>query len=320
MIRHVRYLAIASILVTLAVVIPAGCKTEKPPTPSGIDLSKTLVPNVDLDAYIYVKQDKPTRIPGKAIGASANANVESMALWGIAKEGGFAVAGALTFTSAADASKIRDQVPSQAGVWTAVSDRTVYFVRGSGPAEDSLKTPISKNDFKYYQDKDILAELALFPNGGNTKPAAVVIVKPNKSLVTLLANHTDRQTSDLMNALMSYAQVQSVIAALYAPAPIDVADLAQRLERGNIWESEVGVLASVKSGLPGALVGPIATTYLGNAGYTTTTVGALTLYKGSLNAGGKSIPVMLSVEGNRIYTTASGKESYARTLLTGIKR
>ena len=93
------------------------------------------------------------------------------------------------------------------------------------------------------------------------------------------------------------------------------------MERGTIWESDLGIVASVKSGLPGFLVSPIASRFLDNAGYTVADVGGLSLYKGSLDAGnGKSIPVLLSLEGSSMLVAASGKESYAQTLIASVNR
>jgi len=197
----------------------------------------------------------------------------------------------------------------------------MYFVQGSGVVAEQLKTAISKNDFKYYNDQTALLEVAQLPNSGTTKLAAIAIVKPSKPLVNLVAKYSDSRTSSILDTLVTWGRVQVIAAGLCAPQQIDVADVMQKLALGTIWESDLGIVASVKSGLPGFLVSPAASRFLDDAGYTRANVGGLTLYKGSLNASsGKSVPVLLSLEGNRIFAAASGKESYAETIIAGVNR
>lgn len=318
--KFIGYLAVTCLLVVLGTIILVGCRGEKPPAPSGIDLSSTLVPNLELDAYVYIKQENPTNIPKSIIGAPADVGVESMAIWGVAQGDEFSIGGALILTSAADAARIQSQIPANA-VWAAVSDRTIYFVQGSGAPAEKLKSTIARNDFKYYNNESALAEVAQLPNSANTKMAAVAILKPSKPILKLIAKYSDRQTGDMVNTLVTAARLEWITAGLYAPKQIDIVDVARRLSSGSIWEADLGIAASVKSGLPGFLVGSIGGKLLENAGYATVDVGGLGLYKGSLDAGGgRAVPVFLSLVGDRMFAAASGKESYAQTLITAFKR
>ncbi len=318
--KLIRSLAVTCLLVVLGVVILVGCSRQKPPAPAGIDLSSTLVPNLDLDAYVYIKQESPTNIPKSLIAAPSDLSVESLAIWGVAQGDEFNIGGALRLASAADAARIRSQIPGNV-VWTAISDRVIYFVQGSGAASEKLRSTIARNDFKYYQDEKALTEVAQLPNSAGSKMAAVAMVKPSQPILKLLAKYGDRQTSDMINTLVTAGRVEWMTAGLYAPKQIDIADVAQRLVSGSIWGADLGIAASVKSGLPGFLITPIASKFLENAGYVTVNVGGLSLYKGSLDAGGsKTIPVLLSLDGDRMFAAASGKESYAQTLITSVKR
>ena len=81
------------------------------------------------------------------------------------------------------------------------------------------------------------------------------------------------------------------------------------------------MLALIKSRLPGFVVSPIVKNILENAGYIETTIGELTLYKGSLGVdNGNGIPIFIRIEGNRIYATISGQESYAQTIISNVTR
>ncbi len=321
--RTIKSLSFAGLVVILAgaAVIPIGCRAQPAPSPAGIDLSSTMVPNLDMDVYAYFKQDSPTKIPRSLVGSPSDVSVASLAIWGLTANDQLTTGGALTLTSAADATSINSRIPAQAGVWTSVSDRTIYFVQGSGPAADSLRTAISKNDFKRYQEQDSLGQVARLPSAGSTKLAAIAVVKPSKSVLKIAGTVTGQKTADMISSLAGVGQLQTVVVGLYAPGQIDLNDLAERAGRGTLWEANLGMVALVRSGLPGAVVGPIATKFLENAGYTAATLGGLTVYKGTLDAGrGGVIPFYLNVNGNSLTLVASGKDQYAQTLITGVKQ
>lgn len=304
--------------------ITVGCQeevTQPPPTSTHSDLSTTLVPNIELDMYVYVKQDNPTTVPKDLVDTPLDVVSESLALWGIPTEDSIILGGGLTFVSAADAVKIHAQISGQAKIWTKLSERTIYFVQGSGIVAETMKAAISKNDFKYYDDENALREVALLPDSGTAKLAAIGIVIPSGTLMELIANNINPDYSGMVNTLLTQARLQVVTVGLYAPQQIDVAEITQRIERGSIWESDLGILALIKSGLPGFVVSPIIKNILDDAGYVETTIGELTLYKGSLDVGnGKDIPILIRVEGNRIYATVSGQESYVRMIIANTAR
>lgn len=305
-------------------IIAVGCQeevTQPPAAPTRSDLSTTLVPNIDIDMYVYAKQDNPTTVPKGLVGTSLDVVAESLALWGIPTEDAFILGGGLTFVSVADAAEIHAQISGQAEIWTKLSDRTIYFVQGSGTVAETMKAAISKNNFKQYGDQNALREVALLPDSGTTKLATIGIVIPSGTLTELIANNINPDYSGTVNTLLTQARLQVITVGLYAPQQIDVAEITQRIERGSIWESDLGILALIKSGLPGFVVSPIVKNMLDDSGYVETTIGELTLYKGSLDVGnGKDIPILIRVEGNRIYATVSGQESYARMIITNAAR
>ncbi|MFC2066345.1 hypothetical protein ACFLUO_04705 [Chloroflexota bacterium] len=301
-------------------IITVGCHEEvaqPPATSTHSELSTTLVPNMNLDMYVYAKQDNPTIVPKEFIGATSDVVAESLSLWGIPTEDTIILGGGLTFTSGTDATKTHSQIPSQTEFWTKLSDRTIYFVQGSGVIAENLKAAISKNDFKYYDDQEALPEIALLPNSEATTLAVVGIVKPSEVLMKMIADNISPEYSDMINTLLTWARLQVIAVGLYAPQQIDVAEIAQKVERGSIWESDLGILALIKTGLPGFVTGPIVKNILKSSGYVETTINELTLYKGSLDAGsGNTVPILIRIEGNRIYATVSGQESYAWALIT----
>jgi len=285
-------------------------------------LASTLVPNTDLDLYVYVKQDNPTTLPKDMIDLPLDVSVESFAIWGISANDDFAFGGGIALTSTDDAANAYTQITPQKDTWTAVSGNTIFFVQGSGTAAEALKTAISNNDFKYYDDRESLQEVAAFPDGETIKRVATGIVKPSKTLVNRIVKIAAPESSDLVNMILTMVRLEVIAGGLYASHQIDVAEMAKAVNTGgSIWESDAGVLVLIKSGLPGFVVSPVVKMALRRSDYTEVYLGGLTLFQGSLTIeDGKSVPILVRVEGNRVFFAVAGKESYAQTLITSVKR
>ncbi len=253
------------------------------------------------------------------VGISLDVVVESLALWGVPTEDAFILGGGLTLVSTADAARTYAQLSAQAETWTKLSGRTIYFVQGSGVVAEAMKAAISQNNFKQYDDRNTLLEVARLPDGGTTKLVAIGIVVPGETLMELIAENIGIEYSGTVKALLTLARLQVVMVGLYARQQIDIAEVTQKIEIGSILEFDLGILALIKTGLPGIIVSPIVKKVLDNAGYVATTTGELTLYQGSLDAGdGNDIAILLRVEGNRIYVAVSGQEAYARTIILNV--
>jgi hypothetical protein len=322
MVSKVLFVGISSLALVVSACASATTTTPTPTVATSLsdELSATMVPNTDIDMYFFVKQATPTTVPKSLIGTPIDIVAESLSLWGIVNEDNYTIGGALVFASAADAALIESEIPGQSETWTELSDRTIYLVQGSGAAADELKAAITSNDFKRYDDTMALDEVALMPSGGSTIPAAVLIIKPNQAMIDQVKQYADQASSDMLNTIFSWARPQVITLGLYAPQQIDIVDLVQRLEQNTVWDVDLGVVVSIKSAWPGFIVSPIAGRILDNSGYTKTTLGDLTVYDGSFDAGGTAVSVLLNIVGNRLWATTSSQESYARTLMTAITR
>lgn len=317
-------LLIIGLALTMAISISVvGCQEKEEPrakAPSAEALSSTLVPNMDLDVYVYLKQDSPTTLPAEMINAPLDIDVESLAIWGVITEDDFAFGGALTLTSAAQADKVHSQITPQAETWTKLSGSTIYLVQGSGTAAESLKRAISNNDFKYYDDIKALEAVDKLPGGGTTRLAGVAVARPTKALFSYIARGGEGM--GMVNTIMTLAKLEVIAAGVYSPGPIDVARVATVMEReGGIPNLDLGILVLLKSGLPGFIVEPAVKKLLTEADFTERSLGELTLYQGSFDTGeGEPIPVLVRIEGNHVFAAISGKEAYAQTLITSISK
>ena len=317
-------LLIMGLALLMAIPITAvGCQENEEPrakAPSAEALSSTLVPNMDLDVYVYLKQDSPTTLPAEMINAPLDVDVESLAIWGVSAEDDFAFGGALTLTSAAQAAKVHSQITLLAETWTKLSGSTIYLVQGSGTAAESLKRAISNNDFKYYDDSKALEAVDKLPGGGATRRAGVAVARPNKALFSYIARGGEGM--GMVNTILTLAKLEVIAAGVYSPGPIDVARVATVMEReGGIPNLDLGILVLLKSGLPGFIAEPAAKKFLTAADFTERSLGELTMYQGSfVTGGGQAIPVLVRIEGNHVFAAISGKEAYAQTLITSISK
>jgi hypothetical protein len=310
------------VIITLGVLLgSAGC-TATIPGLNSVQLQETLVPTVDLDVYLYINQQVPTNVPKTLTGASSDIKVQSLSIWGIIKDiNQPAVGGALTFSTAADASTVFDQFKNSKDFFIKLSDKNIYFIQGSGSGAESLKTAISNNSFKRYDDKQGLAEAAKLPSGGTAKPGLIGIIKPDQAVVDLVKKFLDRNTANTLESLYSGSKAEIIALGIFSSQPIDFAVTAQRISDNTIWDTDLGIVISVASAYPGIIFSPIAGQYFKNQGLTEIKVGDLTAYKYSAGLGSdKVIPIYLNISGNHVFAVASGKDSYAQTLLTGIKR
>ena len=318
------------VLVLLIAISVIGCQEEeKPPSapvaprglPSPSELCRTSVPNTDLDVYLYIKQDNPTTLPADMFNMSFDLEVESLAIWGVPVEDNFTFGYGLTLSSSSDASLLYAQITPEENSWTALSGSTIYFVEGSGIAAETLKTAISSSDFKNYDDKKSLEAVAALPNDGTTKLGGVAVVKPSKALMSHVTKGADSQGFGVIDLILGLVRLDVVVAGLYSPHQIEVAQITQMVESGSIRGSNIDILVLVKSGLPGFIVAPVVKKFLAEFDFTQTTLGEITLYKRTVSAdNGEPVYILGRVEGNYIFAAISGQEAYAQTLITRVNK
>ena len=300
-----------------------GCQEEvrQPTAPSPSVLSTTLVPDGPLDVYLYAKQSSPTTIPAKMIEVSQDVSLESLAIWGVPAEDDFALGFALTLTSDSEASIVYDEITLEEYGWKKLSGDTIYLVQGSGTAAESLKTTISNNDFKYYDDSESLKAVALLPDGGTTKLAAVALVKPSDALIDFITKAANTEGSDLINIVLNLVNLKVAVSGLYSPNQIDVAEIAEVTDiGGGIHNLDLGLLVLVKSGLPGFIVEFATEKFLTRYQFTESKLDELTVYKGSWDThDGEAVHVLVRVEGSHLFAAVSGQEAYAETLITSVQ-
>jgi len=317
------------ILVVLLIAVPVigtGCQEEKKlpaeiyTTPFPSELSSTLVPNVPLDVYVYARQDNPTKIPSDMVDLPHEVEVDRFSLWGVPAGDEFAFGMGITLTNADDASQLYGEINLKGDVWKMLSGDTIYLVVGLGTAAESLKTAISNRDFKYFDNSEFLEAAATLPANGITKPVAIGIGKPSKALINFIAKDVVSEALEQIEMALNLAKLNVIAFGLYSPYQIDVAEVTSIVESGgNVSSLDIGAVVYAKSGLPGFLAGPAISQFLKEAHFAEDNLGGLTVYRRVWDAGADvEIPVLITIDGNRISAAIAVQESYAETLITSI--
>jgi hypothetical protein len=303
-------------------IFSAGCfgDIEQLPVSSTAKFAALLVPDNNLELYIYTKQERSTIIPAKIINMSRDIKVESLAIWGLPSDKSLVFGAGLTFATASDASEIFSGIAPEKNGWKILRDNKIYVVQGTGVGAEFLKSAILNNGFKYYSDGNVLETVAMLPRGGKTKMVAVGVAKPSQQVLDLTADRIGKRNFDQVNKVLKLLNPDVVIGGLYSPNQINISRVVEVFEKGSgVSALDVGILVLIRSGLPGFVAEPVARNFLTDCGFTGARIGEFTLYKGFWSApGGSDIPVLVRIEGNRIFAAISGQESYAEALITSI--
>jgi hypothetical protein len=321
--RPFRLIASICFLLIIIMVPVTGTSCSRQPT-SGVvanTLAATQVPDTDLDIYIYFNQGSPTVVPKDLWHIPQDYSVESFSVWGVIDNDVYSIAGALTFTNTADANSIYSKLSASKDFWTKLSEKTIYLVQGAGIPADKLKSAISNNNFKRFSDTKALAELSRMPYSDSARPAAVAIIKPSKAAIELVKSHLGQDKASTLDSAYNLGKPDMIVCGLYSSEKLDIADIAEKFFNNSIWEINLGVMALMRSSLPGLVFSPAASHVLESNGYTRISAGSLTIYQTHASApDGKSIPVLINVDGNQLFVTASAQQDFAEALLTEIRQ
>jgi len=102
-------------------------------------LAATLVPDINLDVYIYIKQLAHTTVPRNLIGLDIDIQIDSLAIWGVIKDDVYSIGGILNFPNTLEAGKLYSKLPQQSDVWTKLVGSSIYVVQGSDVPAETLK-------------------------------------------------------------------------------------------------------------------------------------------------------------------------------------
>jgi hypothetical protein len=310
------------VLFVIFAVLGFGClgEVEQIPFSNAGSLSALLVPDSNLEFYVYAKQDRPTIVPATIINLSHDVRVDSMAIWGLPSDKALAFSAGLTFTTDKDASEIYASIEIEKDTWKLLRDNKIYVVRGVGKAAETLKTSISNNNFIRYTNESVLESVAMLPRGDRTKMLALAVAKPSKQVLDFAAGYMGTKDFEQVNRILKLLNPEMVMGGLYSPHQINVAKAIGVFERGgNPSSLDAGMLISIKSGFPGFVINSVVSNILKDYGFIESRLADFTVYKGFWSAPGDNIiPVFVRIEANYVFVSISAQEEYAQIMLTSI--
>ena len=320
--RRKKQLILSSVLVFVFVVLNIGCQWEAEQFPyasSSNKFSAFMVPDTNLDVYVYAQQKSLTSIPAGLINMPNNVDVESLAMWGVPEDEKLVLGMCLTLANTTIAAEVYPKIILDGQIWKLLRDNRIYLVRGSGSSAESMKTTIVNNNFKYYTDRKVLETIATMPNRGSVTLAAIAVVKPSKAVINTISEIKGISYIDQIIKLTKLLNPDVVVCGLYSPHQINIARAIDVMETKGISALDVGTLVLVKSGLPSFVQNSVAKSVLAGQGFVGKSSNGFLLYEGSVTTPDrKSVPVLIRIEDSYIFAAAAGQTAYAETLITGI--
>ncbi len=299
----------------IAGLMAGGCQTDKTEYSAAAfsDLaSALLVPDTELNFYLFAKQDRPTTVQAGLLGLDYDLDVESMSIWGSADPDQEAVSVAATMVTSSEAQKVYDDIPSDAETWKLLRGKKIYLVHGSGAAAEALRQAIDNNRFTYYDDTDVLDVVKVMPNTDRIKLVTIAVAYNDPVLLDFLLQSTDEVNITRITQLLNSVGVKLAVAGLYTPNRINIAKTSELIQSGKIAELDAGILVLVKSDLPGFVLEPLVSNYLTQNGFEKNMVGDVNLYRGQdIGFSGDEVQMFVRVENNYLFASTSGQESYA---------
>ena len=310
------------VLSILLIVSGVGCVggMEQLPFSNTGTFSALLVPDTNLEFYVYAKQERPTIVPAAIINLSHDVKVDSIAIWGLPSDKALVFGADLTFTTAQDASYIYALIETEKDIWKLLRDNKIYVVRGVGKSAETLKSSISTNNFKRYSNENVLESVAMLPRGDRTKIIALAVAKPTDQVLDFVSAYIGPRDFEQVKTLLRILNPEVIMGGLYSPHQINVAKAINIFEKGgNPASLDAGLLMSIRSGFPGFITSTLASNILRDYDFVESRLADFVVYKGFWSSPGDvMIPVLVRIENNYIFVSVSAQEEYAKVLLTSI--
>ncbi len=247
------YLLTALIVFTVNLTGCEATPAASPPLlPQGF--ADTLVPNVNLEGYVYFNQGSPITISADILqGAAPQISADSAQVW-LGPDAN-SIGGAVSFTSEANAQSSTQLIKSTgAPVWSLTSGKVIYVAaRDSGQWTASLKDAVNRQQMVSPKIKypEISGDFAYFPNKPPLKALAAGFLDLNGTLVDSIGAKLNLSLTSYESALKS-AKISSISFVVYSGQPVEVS--ARTINEQYIKSLQLGVIAVGRSGYPGIAI------------------------------------------------------------------
>lgn len=307
---------IAIFLVVLFIGLSAipACTAKRSPQAPALPpgFSEAMVPDLDIDAYIYARQEVPFSLPTRPGFLSQAYEVESVALWLVPSGSDEAVGAVLVLPSQAAA--LYQEIPSSARIWKHLSGNRIFLVLNPAGTGQALQKAIEGNAFKTLQTRDSKAWEIVnsLPPQPPTKPFAAGFLRLNERTLDYVKKNAAGFNTDAIASLTQQAKIELVGIGAYSRQPINLSELQSV---SDIKKLDIGAIAICQSGYPGALLGPALGALYSRLNLTETDVKGGTAYATSVNVAAQKLDIVLGVSGSQIILAGASQLPYAKELL-----
>ena len=316
---YVTALLISVLLVTSL----SGCDRTPKAAPAGTvqQVSEHLVPDVPLDIYVYLEQDAPTVVPAGTLDITRDAEVVSLAIWGVPYEDSdFSIGGALNFTNREQAASAHADMRVGADTWLKLDGSTIYVVNGNGAAAATLRTALDKGNFKRYNDVDGLKAVTQLPDPGDDELVAVALIKPSEALIRFVTEDAEDDNVEMVTGILALVQLKTAAAGAYASHHIGGEQITAIINGGGIQDSGLSVLAIVSASLPGVIVSPLVEKFLPEQGFALETRGEVNVFlREQVMDGGGVMHLAVSIDGNTLMIGSAADRGRSLELVLGAR-
>jgi hypothetical protein len=115
------------------------------------------------------------------------------------------------------------------------------------------------------------------------------------------------------------ARIDTALAAIYAPEPLDIGTLQADFQAGDLVPSGFSAVLAAGSTLPAFLVGPIMSQVLAGSGLNAGQQDGVTYYQASQAvSNGETVYAAVRGQGNRLWAALSSSEAQAAAMVAGV--
>lgn len=291
----------------------AGCEvapTVSPPLlPQGF--ADNLVPNVNLEGYVYFNQGSPITISADILqGAAAQISMDSAQVW-LGPDAN-SIGGAVNFRNEAHAQSVSRLIKAAGEpVWNLASGQIIYAAYNDpGQWTTSLKDAVNQQQMVSPKIKypEISGDFAYFPNKPPLKPFAAGFIDFNGRLVESIGTRLGASLTDYISALRS-AKINHISFVLYGERPIEISSRAMSEE--YIKSLYLGVMVVGRSGYPGIAISLFFDKAMQDAGLTKYNVKGVDVYEYPTG----NVRSLVARKDNVIYVAAALSKEIAEDLL-----
>jgi len=291
-----------------------GCATRTPERPlpllpQGFDVA--LLPNVDIQGYIYVNQQAQLSI-------SAPLSPTFTAVVGVDSAGGWfgpsieAFGAALEMRRETEAQALAGlRSLGQLPLWALATGRRVFVAAGLGAWTENLKAALFMQRMSTLATKYpvIWGDFAYFPGSPPARPVGGGFLRIDGELMGSLGSAVSFPLASFTQPLQAEG-ISYVTYLLYADRPIE---LPEKIDSGLLKKVGLRVLAVGHSGYPPILFGMGFDTFVQQAGLSRTTVRGTDIYTYPPPAPG--IEVLVGRKENVVYFSIAPTREMAEGLL-----